>query len=189
VRLISLIAGPSCFRMGSSIAQKHHANDKHHSTKRKQPPAGLTAPSPKKAAVADHKTQHEKLSAEAQQALRQRHRQAVSALYTAYEQLSSSGAEAAGDSAAFDVLLDGAKGVLNMPEPASIAESAARRSAPPSRLFMHQFDHRSACSLASSDHMQCCIQFCISSNCSQSSQVGTPNASYLTCQTSIGRHP
>ena len=95
--------------MGSSShAEKHSTNKQHSTTKRKQPPAGIAAPSPKKAAGSDHKCQHAKSPDKAQQALNKRHRQAVSALYTAYEQLTSGSAD--GDAAAFDVLLEGAKG-------------------------------------------------------------------------------
>lgn len=98
--------------MGSSTADKHHSTHKHHSTKRKDPPADLAAPNPKKPVASDHKSGQAKPSADAQQALRERHRHAVSALYTAYEQLSSASASADDHAAAFDVLLEGAKGKL-----------------------------------------------------------------------------
>ena len=96
--------------MGSSTAGKHHASQQAHSTKRKEPPADHTPPKAKKAAASVRKPDHVKPSDDAQQALRERHRQAVSALYTAYEQLSGSSKDEASDAAAYNTLLEGAKG-------------------------------------------------------------------------------
>jgi hypothetical protein len=96
--------------MGSSAAGKHHASQQAHSTKRKEPPADPTPPKSKKAAASVRKSDHVRPSDDAQQALRERHRQAVSALYTAYDQLCGTSKDEASDAAAYNTLLDGAKG-------------------------------------------------------------------------------
>ena len=99
--------------MGSSNAGKHHASQQAHSTKRKEPPADHTPPKAKKAAPPVRKSDQSKASDDAQQALRDRHRQAVSALYAAYEQLSGTSKGEDSDAAAYNTLLDGAKGGLS----------------------------------------------------------------------------
>ena len=102
--------------MGSSTADKHHATSNKqqaHSTKRKEPPADHTPPKAKKGAAPVRKSDHSKASDDAQQALRERHRQAVSALYIAYEQLSGTGKGEDSDAAAYNTLLEGAKGYRN----------------------------------------------------------------------------
>ena len=100
--------------MGTSTAGRQHASHQAQSTKRKEPPAAHTPPRAKKAAASVPSSQS-KPTDNAQQALRERHRQAVSALYAAFEQLNASSNDADSRIAAFDALLEGAKGKRDVP--------------------------------------------------------------------------
>ena len=91
-------------RMGSS-----NPSDKH--TKRKHPPDGLSQPSAKKSNNSEHKSRGSGAT-DGHDVLREKHKHAVSALYTAYERLSGSQRDPDADAAAFQALLDGAKGAL-----------------------------------------------------------------------------
>ncbi len=97
--------------------------DKQSSHKRKGHPDGASTPSLKKPATAASKAPSKRSNTtssarDGHDGLKERHRRAVSALYDAFQQLTTAAAEGAGDaaaSAAFTALLEGAKGAFREP--------------------------------------------------------------------------
>lgn len=89
--------------------------ERNSSHKRKGHPDGATAPSSKKSAPSPSQPASKRAgSSDGLDGLKDRHRKAVSALYDAFQQLTSAPTEDGGTaaSAAFTALLDGAKGEI-----------------------------------------------------------------------------